>query len=141
MKKLKFLAFLMMGIVACFGLTSCGDDDDDEPGDESSVVGTWVAKYYDDSEGCGNVTETLEFKADGTCSTTHRCEDPYEGVVKAKGTYVVLGDPEDGCYIRMRLMFDDEPGVYETVEMFVKRQGNKLIAYNDEGETLTLTRK
>ncbi|MDE6484960.1 MAG: hypothetical protein K2L14_06185 [Duncaniella sp.] len=131
----------MMGIVACFGLTSCGDDDDDEPGDESSVVGTWEVKYYDDSEGCGNITETLEFKADGSCSTTHKCDNPEEGLVKSSGTYVVLGDPGEGCYIRMRLQFDDEPGVYETVEMFVKRQGNKLIAYNDEGEIFTFTRK
>ena len=141
MKKLKFLAFLMMGIVACFGLTSCGDDDDDELGGESSIVGIWEVKYYDNSEGCGNITETVEFKADGSCSTIHRCEDPYEGEIKSHGTYVVLGDPEDGCYIRMRLMFDDEPGAYETVEMYVKRQGNKLIMYNEEGDTLTFTRK
>lgn len=139
MKKLKFLAFLMMGIVTCFSFTSCGNDDDDPKGD-SSIVGSWEVKYYDGEDDCGNVTETIVFNADGSCSTTHRCQDPEEPVIKSKGTYVVLGDPEEGCYVSMKLLFDYESS-YETVEMYVKLQGNKLIMYNEDGDTLTFTRK
>ena len=54
---LTFMMVTMMGV--CF--VSCGDDDDDDTGGKSAeelIVGTWANED----------NETMEFKADGTCT-------------------------------------------------------------------------
>jgi len=132
MKKLKFLAFLMMGIIACFGMTSCGDDDDedkDEPGVSSSIIGTWEFSYYDSED--GEVTETFTFKSNGKFVNSYKCDRP-EYNYTVTGDYKVMGDVTNGCLVTMKAY--DADGEYVEITAHAQIIGNILEFTNDEGE-------
>lgn len=77
MKKIKFLAMMLVALATCVGFTSCGDDDEEEAA--NAIVGTWVGTmdgsdgYYDD-EIC-----TMTFTKDGqmTASGVSASEPEY----------------------------------------------------------------
>lgn len=128
MKKLRFLAFLMMGIIACFGMTSCGDDDEDEPGAGSSLIGTWELSYYDSED--GNVTETLKFGSDKRFVNTYSCDNS-EYNYTVTGDYEVAGDPSLGCIVVLKAY--DVDGEYVEVTNHAQLIGDTLELTDDEG--------
>ena len=60
MKKIKFLAMLLMAMTLSFAFTSCSDDDDDA----ASIIGTW--HWEDEYE-----WEEIEFSAAGTFTQSY----------------------------------------------------------------------
>ncbi len=136
MKQIKFLSFLMMGIIACLGMTSCGDDDDDDNDlseTTSALIGTWQTSYYDDGE---TVTETFTFKKNGTFQTTFKC--PHESY-KTSGTYSVSGDIFSHAIITMEARDVDGEWVRVVADAYITN--NTLVMTNDENETYRYTRK
>lgn len=92
--KQPWLAALFVLLMSCFALSSCGDDDKDEPnGTNTSIVGTWSCsdRYY-------GGTDYFTFNQNGTYSW--KCpgswHDPHSGnysfnngllkVIKSNGT-------------------------------------------------------
>lgn len=141
MKKLKFLAFLMMGIIACFGMTSCGDDDDDDdfnlPEAASGLIGTWTDTYTEnDYDGVDVITETFTFKKNGKFDYSMKCKHYND---KVSGTYTVTGNLSTHAYITMTARVDGETEVILADAYLVGN--NTLVMTNDEGETYRLTRK
>ena len=138
MKKLRFLAFLMMGIIACFGMTSCGDDDDDDiiPEEAAAIIGTWETSYQDDDEGeYETVYETFTFKKNGTFVNTIKCKHYND---KITGLYEVRGDLSAHAFVIMDAR-DDGKDVRVIAEAYII--DNVLVMTNDENETYRFHRK
>ncbi len=141
MKKFKFLAFLLVGVIACLGFTACGGDDDDEdgpdnPATESSLVGTWQTSYYDEDDKCNN-TETVTFKKNGTWNSTLKCSK--YGTEKNSGKYVLNGDPATGALLTLSGIDPDDDYYSETYRIQITEK--VLVMKNDDGETSSWNRK
>lgn len=82
-KKLKFLAFALIAVLTCVGFASCGDDDKDEP-TNNSIVGKWncykVVLDYDGNTYPEDVD--FDFKSDNSFSVNLKSEGK-----TATGTY------------------------------------------------------
>jgi len=125
MKKIKFLAMMLLSIIVCTGFVSCGDDDDDDNG--NALVGTWEAYIQED----GYVDhEVITFTADGRVTETYTEEDGYSETVS--GTYTV-----DGNVLVISAVVDGEN--ISVVNLF-SVEGDKLTLVNDEQEVVVFTR-
>lgn len=128
MKKLKFIAFTLITILFCTGITACGDDDKDEPKNAEktesySIVGTWVGTAYDyhADEEYGIIAN---FDSDGSC-------------------YIISdGDYDYGTYIyadsRLTVSYNDG---YKWRTTVTWNSNNKITLDDGEGERITLTRQ
>lgn len=87
MDKLKSLFAIMIIALLFVSLTSCGDDNDDEPGNNAAVVGTWVGNDYDTFY--SNVY--IRFNADGTGEAGIDHRGAYSSSYRAYFTYKVKG--------------------------------------------------
>ncbi|MCM1313187.1 MAG: hypothetical protein NC206_09060 [Bacteroides sp.] len=76
MKTLKYFSILLMTLLFSVNLTSCSDDDDDEP--SNPLIGTWVERYQP-SASTGYVVTTFKFEKDGTGVQTTRIESSSSG--------------------------------------------------------------
>lgn len=68
MKLKKYLLMLPLLLMTVVMLTSCGDDDKDEPAATNALVGTWVCADED-------LVETITLNADGTGTYSLMDED------------------------------------------------------------------
>jgi hypothetical protein len=128
MKKLKFIAFTLITILFCTGITACGDDDKNEPKNSDktesySIVGTWVGTAYDyhADEEYGIIAN---FDSDGSC-------------------YIISdGDYDYGTYIyadsRLTVSYNDG---YKWRTTVTWNSNNKITLDDGEGERITLTRQ
>lgn len=118
MKTFKLFCMALMAVLMSAGFAACGDDDEEDTV-SSEIVGTWVADSYTtitfNSNGTGYVTETYNGETETYNFTfTYNAET---GILKVT---------EDG----------------ETVTMTnVKIHGNTLTYVDEEGDTVTLTKK
>lgn len=65
MKKFKFLLCALFAVLACATFSSCGDDDDDEPGNGSqNLVGIWGSQ--EDIEDGYTTIFAVKLNSDGT---------------------------------------------------------------------------
>lgn len=131
MKKHLYFLFLALFAALPLVLTSCGDDDD-EPGNPNSIVGTWQISYYDEED--GNVTETYIFKDNGTLVNSYKC-DHEEWNYTVTVNYKVVGDLSKGAVLEM--WGNDADGDYTEISMRVQLINNRL--YIDD-EDIYLTR-
>lgn len=80
---MKKFAWLILLIFCPLVFSACSDDDDDEPGDNSQLIGTWQSVSIVDWEKCEGVfiygsdaeesstTRRYVFRADGTVTTLY----------------------------------------------------------------------
>ncbi|MGM9846813.1 MAG: DUF6705 family protein [Muribaculaceae bacterium] len=120
MKKLKFLAMLLMAMTLSFAFTSCSDDDDDVQSPE--IIGTWM--HSDSYE-----TETITFNKNGSFELTE--VDYYYGET----------DIETGKYKysnnTLALTFDEDETEYYTV---VSISETSLVLRDHYGDVYVWTR-
>lgn len=125
MKKLKFLAMLLMAMTLSLGFTSCSDDDDD---DASDIIGTWVI-YATDSW-----TETITFNSNGTFLWTEINE--YSGnKYYESGTYKY-----DKKTLVISFDDEDEPDYYQVVSNSGTSMVLKYISDSSDGDVEVWTR-
>ena len=120
MKKLKFLAMLLMAMTLSFAFTSCSDDDDDVQSPE--IIGTWM---YSDSYG----TNTFTFNKNGSFELTE--VDYYYGETDTwTGKYKYSNNT-------LALMFDEDETEYYTV---ISISETSLVLRDHSGDVEVLTR-
>lgn len=61
MKKFRFIAMMFVAIMTCVTFSACSDDDDDNSGNTSEIVGTWYATVAN-----GKARIYLTFNSDNT---------------------------------------------------------------------------
>ncbi|MGM9846811.1 MAG: DUF5640 domain-containing protein [Muribaculaceae bacterium] len=122
MKKLKFLAMLLMAMTLSLGFTSCSDDDDD---DASDIIGTWKHSEYD-------WEETYTFNENGTFLWT---EDDYWGKYYESGTYKY-----DKKSLVLSFDDEDEPDYYQVVSNSGTSMVLKYISDSSDGDVEVWTR-
>ncbi len=119
----RFFSLGLIAIVlAAFAFTSCSKDDDD---DSNGIVGKWelVSMKMEAGgmsltfEGEDLDTDIMEFKSDGTCTSTS--EEDGKTVVD-KGKYSISGDV---------LTVTDEEGTKESIKFSIS--GNTLVLYQE----------
>lgn len=101
MKKFRFIAMMFVAIMTCVTFSACSDDDDDNSGNTSEIVGTW----YSTDNGKRSVVVTFNEDRTGYLESTwngltyHKYIYTFTytyggGVVKCDGTMVESS--EDG---------------------------------------------
>ena len=124
MKKIKFLAMLLMAMTLSFGFTSCSDDDDDAASD---IIGTWKHSG-DDWE------ETYTFNENGTFLLTEY--DEYWGdKYYETGTYKY-----DKKSLVLSFDDDDYPEYYQVVSNSGTSMVLKYISDSSDGDVEVWTR-
>ena len=129
-KKLHLQSLVAVALCLIFSLAfvGCGDDND-EPEDGKSIVGTWFGTMIDEGE---DLSFQYEFKSDGSFLVkqwlTGTAEpSAYQGI----GTWSVSNDK-----LTLALL-DEEPDTFR-----FSLDGNKLTIYDtEEAGTVVLTRK
>lgn len=118
---MKFFRLILIAVallMAIPSITSCKDDDKDEPG--GSIVGTW--KYTEDGG-----YEIITFNSDGTYKI-------YFADYGAPGDYDDYYDEEYGKYQVSGnvVTLIDERGYEDSIPFSI--DGNKLIVYDHDGD-------
>lgn len=154
MKTLKFMAMLFIASALCFGFTSCGGDDDDDPTpveqpdntDYSKVIpGHWA--NTDVNENDYTVTLSINYKGAGTIcfyDLVNTADDQYG--VMAYGKYTLSGNKLTANYTDVECKdanwksytyhgFSD--GKSKTVVYTIQScNGKKLVMKDESGKTL-----
>lgn len=91
-----FAAIFSIGIV----VSSCGDDDDDEPtlSFDQSIVGTWQITNVSGA-GFNHLTtgSTLTFNSNGSCTTNFSMEDSYR--IENGKIYTYYAETKEPMYV------------------------------------------
>ena len=135
MKTLKLFAFYLLMGVASLGFYACSSDDDEEDyGYSTSILGSWQTEDE-------NFSTELSFNANGTCTELMEMKGmSIAAKMRYSGTYNVKGDKltinwkgyEGWNPLTNRwLDMTDDP---ETVVITISISGNKLTFLSMEGE-------
>lgn len=116
MKTMRYLMMMLAMLAMSVSMVGCGSDDDDDYGDESSILGTWITE---------DSSDTYVFKGDGTGTLTNK-----SGVMNFKYTYSASERTLKWWYV-------DSDKVYN---YSVQRTGNTLML-TAGSTTVILTRK
>lgn len=138
-KAMRFaLTFFIMAAVATT-FTACGDDDD-EPGIDGDLIGTW--SYTGPDYESGYTTCTLTFKKDGTAQIHEEFTDFPEDNYTQSIEYSVEGDLSSGA--TLRLWGHDLDGEFTDITFLATLSGKKLtlvgLTGEVQGERRTFTR-
>ncbi len=115
LKKAWFLPMLIMTLMSCLVLTSCGDDDKDDPS-SASIVGSWRTEF---SGGYYQVT----FEKNGKYSEVNY--EPVYGADTDYGTYTVSGD-------RLTMVDSEGDKYYYTI---LTLTSDKLVLMDEDGDS------
>ncbi|MCM1517064.1 MAG: hypothetical protein NC117_00270 [Pseudoflavonifractor sp.] len=139
LKKAWLLPVLFCAMISCFALTSCGDDDD-EPGDASSLVGKWGMEGVLDGD---YVTSTMDFHKNGTVTVEEKFRNYPEDNYKVTVNYTVEGDLSEGATLNMYGKDADGENYSQTYVATISGKTLTLIGVGGEadGECLALTKK
>ena len=127
MKKylLNWMTILMVAIVSV-GFVSCGDDDDNDKKETSSLVGTWV---YFERDGDYSLSLMYTFNSDGTFKhvwqETISWDKSYSGEESGLWKY-----DSNNHKLTLTTIVGEEPGVYTYA---IRLQGNQMTKIEDDG--------
>lgn len=141
-KAMRFaLMFFIMAAVATT-FTACGDDDD-EPGIDGDLIGTWT---YSGTDFDGDrVNTSMTFKKDGSCILHEEFPDYPEDNYTATVSYSVTGDLSSGATLRLWGWIEngeEDFGYDATYRATISGKSLTLVGISGEGkgDRLTLTR-
>lgn len=110
--------FIMAAVATTF--TACGDDDD-EPGIDSELIGTWTFSGVDPYG--DRVSTTMIFKKDGSMFIQEEFPDYPEDNYSATLSYSVTGDLSTGANLHA---WGKVNGHTENIEYMATISGNQL---------------
>lgn len=130
MKKLRFIAFALITILFCAGITACGDDDKDkdEPKatdktESNSIVGTWTGI---ETDGYDTYAISMTLNSNGSfCIVELADNDYYTGTYTYTGSMLIL-QYSDGDVWAFNVIWNSN---------------NSIILDDGHGERITLSRQ
>lgn len=128
----KFLFFMMAAMVAVGSFTSCSSDDDDNPTNTASIVGTWV-------NSSNGAIDEIQYKADGTCNENMTLDNTsakmrYSGNYNLNGNKLTIHWTTGQGWNPITESWMDLDDPEETVVITISIDGNKLTYLSMEGE-------
>jgi len=122
-KKRWLLNLFTCAMMSCFALTSCGDDDKDEPNDptntETSIIGKWLCTYDAYGEPYDEPIEIV-FDMDRTGYMWFQDEGPFS--TRDEFEYVVTNS-------KIHIYWDGDVDDKETIRYELIKSGKELILY------------
>lgn len=140
MKKIKFLACLFVGLIACLGFTACSDDNDDDeyiPEIPNEILGTWVNTIFDEDE--GEYVKSFTFLKEGTGIVAREYPDSPKDNFKLPFKWKFGGDISKNAILTLE--GKDGAGYYYTEIYHVQIVGEVLFLTDNEGRITSWDKK